>query len=293
MNLQSMEVELCKWILSGDLLSNEQSAVGSKSFSKLSLKRFSLENLNEVLQMDGMAGKQGLLALKLRLALHFSPREAVYWDTTRTESRMEIVREHLIDNHNLEQVSADTLARSVVKTLKDWQSSRQKVREHLDFLLEKQNYKCACCNIELTDEYKDKLGEKVQSGHIFDPYKPIYDIKNDFFYLDPEVDHIEPVSGFGLNNITNLQVLCRLCNQGKGDGLGFSIKKEHDNCYKELSDISWGHKAKMFYFRLEMDAFSCTECNSSTEELTIKPIREAGAFLLTNLKTVCVKCLAK
>ena len=292
MDLQIVEVELCKWLLSSNYvhIPDEKAKISNKSLSNIKLKRFSLENLSALLQVDKLNDRQLSTDIKLRLALHLAPKDAIQWDPTRTESRVEVIQNYLISNFEIKKDAAGDLSRIVVKTLKNWESTRRNVRDTLDEILQMQQFKCATCNILLTDEYREELGDKVRSGDRLDIFKPIYDAVNDYFHLEPEVDHIEPVSGFGLNHRENLQVLCRLCNFGKGDGLSFSLINEYKNCHKPLNEIKWGHRAKMFYYRLEMDNFECTVCGTTDMELTVRPTHRDSAFLLTTLATMCTSC---
>jgi len=217
---------------------------------------------------------------KLFLAAHLSPRKALNYDQTNPTPRYELIRSYLSDQFGFSEESVDQLSRSIHKLLDSWESDRAGVTSYRDRLLKSQDYTCASCKIE--------FGMTPKTATNQDPYKPY---KNRLAELtSPEVDHIRPVSTFGTNNYENLQVICRFCNFGKGDGLGIDSSKEIQFAGNQIEDIPWSHRSHMFYYVLERDNFQCTGCSAEHSELTIRPVRGKGGYLRSNLTTLCIDC---
>ncbi|MDT4850723.1 HNH endonuclease [compost metagenome] len=110
--------------------------------------------------------------------------------------------------------------------------------------------------------------------------------------MSPEVDHIMAVSKDGTNQSDNLQVLCALCNRGKGDGGGVRSTSELRYCHLPIEDVPRGHRMALLYYRLAMDKFTCTACGSKDKELTVRMDRSRGLVTLTNLRSICYACIA-
>ncbi|WP_263809154.1 HNH endonuclease [Salinibacter sp.] len=227
------------------------------------------------------SSKQRKFEAKLYLAAHLSPRAALQYDTTNPTPRYELIQEYLYEEYGLQGEEIETLSRRIQKLLDAWESDRDNVTNYRQRLLSEQDGKCASCNVELNSTPK--------TAQINDQYKPYLD-KPDR-RTSPEVDHISSVSTFGTNDYDNLQVLCRLCNHGKGKGLGVDPVKEIEHAGKTINYAPWSHRASMMYFVLERDNFTCKECSESEHELTVRPISESGGYLRSNLKTICVECL--
>lgn len=120
----------------------------------------------------------------------------------------------------------------------------------------RQNYRCALCGVSL--------------GKI----------------VHPHVDHIVPVARGGRSDISNLQLLCRKCNLGKSDLVGWIL---------DVPYLREGVTDRMRYCVLSRDSRRCRvpECGrtSRTTELRIVPkISEAqgGRLIFDNLETYCV-----
>jgi len=217
---------------------------------------------------------------KLFLAAHLSPREALNYDQTNPTPRHELIRSYLSDKFGFREESVDQLSRSIHKLLDAWESDRAGVTNYRDRLLKSQDNTCAACKIE--------FGATPETASNQDPYKPY---KNRLEELtSPEVDHVYSVSTFGTNNYENLQVLCRFCNFGKGDGLGIDSSKEIQYAGNQIEEVPWSHKSRMFYYVLERDGFQCTECFATDTELTVRPVRDEGGYLRSNLNTLCTDC---
>ncbi|WP_371683447.1 hypothetical protein [Solirubrobacter soli] len=88
----------------------------------------------------------------------------------------------------------------------------------------------------------------------------------------------------------NLQLLCRLCNAGKGDGLGMEVRHEAAFAGYSVERIPTAHLARLVYYVIDRDNRHCTQCDRDDLELTIRPIVDTGGVVRSNLRTVCVAC---
>ena len=130
--------------------------------------------------------------------------------------------------------------------------------------------------------------ERVLSRCTSDPYKPYFESPDEL--LTMEVDHREAVSGLGTNIVDNLQLLCRLCNAGKGDGLGVDVRQEARFAGTPILDVPRSHRARMLFAVIDRDDRKCTVCESAETELTVRPVVRDGAYVRSNLYTVCFDC---
>lgn len=105
-----------------------------------------------------------------------------------------------------------------------------------------------------------------------------------------EVDHVEAVSALGTNVVDNLQLLCRLCNRGKADGLGVDVRHEAKFAGTTIDMVPVSHRARMLYYVIVRDRSRCCACESGTDELTVRPIVPSGGYLRSNLRALCVDC---
>lgn len=221
--------------------------------------------------------------LRLKLALHLAPPSAISYSPTNPIPRWRLIQEHL--ERHLGRVGFDVefLAKEVAATLKSWQEDRQSVGQYKTALLRRDGDLCQSCYIEFGSSAATSLATN-------DPYKP-------YLGKDPSapmnratVDHIVPVSGFGSNDFDNLQLLCELCNQGKGSLDPPLLKHEFMYAAKPISEIPWWHRAKLLYFTLEAREFRCSVCDERSE-LTIRKVIEGGAIVSTNLTSKCYECI--
>ncbi len=264
-------------------------------YSQVNLRDYRLwavNNLSELLRLPGMQEPASRSELRLRVALHFSPPEAIEFSPERPESRNVLIEEYIRSHFSFPSDSVGKLARSVAVVLDNWDANRKPGlggRRHR--LLEKQGNRCNSCKLPLNDTDRINIEEDRSLEGTSDPFKPYFDGGGVEDSMRPVVDHIAVVSKDGTNLPDNLQVLCTLCNTGKGDSSGIRASKELEHSCREVNSIPRGHRMRMMYYRMQMDKFRCVTCNSDKNELTIRKVRVQGAFILTNLITVCYQCL--
>ncbi len=219
--------------------------------------------------------------VRLYLAAHFSPKSALDYDISSTLARFELIDDYLTNEIGFDSENTEPLSRSIASLLDAWEKGRDGiVTSHRDRLLSEQNNRCNHCHISFSQTPK--------SVEVQDPYKPYLPKVSQ--RMSPEVDHIEPVSSWGTNNLENLQVICRLCNHGKGDGLGVNPSREINNSPKNISNLEWSYISKMMYYVLEKHDSHCSSCGTNRKELTIRPIVEKGGFIQSNLEPLCSDC---
>jgi len=250
---------------------------------------YGLKHSKALLNSDTEYDDLMILESKLRLVMHYCPMEAFNIKSSDPGVRWKVIAKFLIDN-NLKKHSdlIEPLAREIAGVLDLWDISRKSVTAHRDELFKDQNRKCNHCHLEYPSNWKKGLDgfSKFEK----DPFKP-YTEPIDY---QPEVDHIEPVSSLGHNEKDNLHLLCRLCNQGKKEDFGIRARDEMEYAGKEISEIKKSFKWKMFYYVIKRANNKCEICKKEDKkELTIRKIRDDGAYIRTNLRAVCYDCISK
>jgi hypothetical protein len=222
-----------------------------------------------------------LFELRLRVALHFSPAHAIRYNRLNPRPRHILIREYLEQEFGRSGHIVEQLARDVARVLDDWEVSRNRVTGYLEGLLLAQRGRCRHCGVVLFPRPMTKADR--------DPYKPYVNAPDEL--LVAEVDHIDPVSGFGTNREENLQALCRLCNMGKGDGLGVSLRDEALYAAEPIEAIPLPHRARMFYYVVERCERNPRRSGGHAEdtEVTIRPIRISGGYVRSNLQAVAIE----
>lgn len=244
-------------------------------------REFAFERAASVVQAHQDERERRRFEMRLRLALHLSPVAAVTYDSRNPVPRWKLVREYLASKLGREGPECEALAREVAGVLDNWDRRRSQVTGHRAFLLNRDGPFCQNCRVE--------FGKAPQSLVSHDPYKPYYASPDEL--LSIEVDHIEPVSALGTNALANLQLLCRLCNAGKGDGLGMDIRQEALFAGCVIDNVPIAHRCRMFYAVVDRDHGLCVRCDTKSSELTVRPVITGGTYVRSNLFAVCVNCL--
>lgn len=242
-------------------------------------KQYALLRVSRFLKSNVESTDPQKLEFRLRLAAHLSPIEAIDFNSSSTSTRWELIYDFLSKEFGKVGEIIEELSRDVASVLDSWQSSRKKVSSYAHKLLLKQNNLCAHCHLDFS----------INKAGLTDEFKPYHLSLPEL--MKPEVDHIDPVSCLGDNAEDNLQVLCRICNAGKGDGMGFDVRRELDHAAKEVSHIKEIHRFRMLFYVIQRDMNECQKCHSKSNELTIRKIFERGGFLRSNFISVCYECL--
>ncbi len=287
--MKGIEAELYKWILSNRDIKNVPPVLGvDHCLDHRQVSRFAISMFADALKLSSQFDRSVEADLKLRLALHLCPADALNWDSTSPKTRVEVIADYIEGNFGYQQDSATELARVVAATLRAWETRRAKLANRTESILKRQDGRCSACHVVIDDSRI--LEEEKKTASQLDPYKPFSSAPGVRSWLAPQVDHKDPVSVFGTNDWSNLQVLCRLCNSGKGDGSSMSIKLEFDHCHSDIGAIKCSHRRRLLYCRIEMDDFRCTKCRSDSNELTVRKRFRDGCLALSNLVAVCYNC---
>jgi hypothetical protein len=254
-------------------------------------RSIALSYLSELFKLPEMESVARESELRLRVALHLSCPEAINYDFQRTEPRWALIKAHLDKHFDFNPDETEKISRLVATVLDDWDVGRRRGLEaRRGKLLERQNYRCMSCHLNFSDSLRIEAEEiRALSGQS-DRFKPYYDGNGVQDAMAPEVDHINVVSKDGTNQSDNLQILCALCNQGKGDNSGVRPSRELKYSHLPLHEIPRGHLMSLLYYRLRLDGSRCTVCNSRQNELTVRLTRTSGPVTLTNLHSICYEC---
>ena len=245
--------------------------------------QYALERAFELLQARGENLTTLRYETRLRLALHFAPSEALRYKRTNPTPRHRIIAEYLEVAFGRTPDVALAVAREVTRLLERWEEERVAVTGYLAALQLRDGPRCTNCHADLS------MPGEATSILTEDLYKPYCEDPDEYFRA--EVDHREAVSSFGRNRLDNLQILCRLCNLGKGRGLGLAVEREVRWSGTHISTIPIAHRCSMVYYVIARADNHCVDCGRTDTELTIRPIRAEGCFARTNLKSVCYDCI--
>lgn len=165
-------------------------------------------------------------------------------------------------------------------------------------VIKKGKQRCQLCGYEF--RYEDTKNARIKKlfsdeqyySERYDGLKPMSLKKNLRKYA---IDHIMPISSFGTNDISNLQLLCAQCNFGKDDYLTYSETRESSGfrqlMYIDKTELNSDHELMLFYAIIFRDkkCYNCKKGPNETE-LTISPINLPNFFIYDNLRAVCYDC---
>ena len=221
--------------------------------------------------------------LRLRLAMHLAPRSAIGYERRNSVPRWRLVRDHLVAVFERAPDETEGLAREIAVVLDSWEAQRTDVGHRRDYLIRRDGSRCGTCRVNF-------IGGPPYTLTSRDEYKPYFTSPDEL--LSIEVDHVEAISALGTNDLENLQLLCRLCNAGKADGLGVETRVEARHAGQPVGEVPVAHRARMLYYVIERDRRSCSLCGRKNDELTVRPLTADGGYLRSNLRAICVECVA-
>jgi hypothetical protein len=254
---------------------------------------FSIDDLSDFEDYLSKDKNHRIRAVILGLAVHFTPSQALaskFGNDPTTgpyDSDLEpymMIYEYLLSEFNADEKTARRVAEKLGKLWDDWIEDGRYV-SYEDAIKKKlrdeQGNQCKNCNVKLDDEEASIAYQQE------DHFKPIHE----FSYQQTaiELDHIEPLSQFGNSDITNLQLLCRFCNQGKGNRIHVPISNQIEYAHAEISEIPESHRREMFY-AVSGNTEACQMCGTISKELTLQLKNPEGCYVVSNLETVCVDC---
>jgi 5-methylcytosine-specific restriction endonuclease McrA len=233
-------------------------------------------------------------ATRLRLAMSLAPRAAIDHRSTDRTSRRDKVFAHLQNTLGLGEQESEILASVITRTLESWLTPREHVNRFKEALRRRDGNYCRACGLNFS-RLEDNRSVQLKD-----------EFKRHWSHLDrfgrSTVDHKQPVSKFGTNDLSNLQLLCFWCNQGKADESPPLLKHELHHCglfpraddTGALTPQELAHLSKLFYWTLKRSSFACAQCSSVASEeveLTIRLVSSHGLFVLSNLTARCFGCV--
>ena len=257
------------------------------------ISEFSSEDLTQFEDFLGIDANHKTRDVILGLMAHFTPEQALAEQneeearTSRFETETEpyvMIEEYLIEEFEIEDRLAKNFSQQLGKLWGDWFTEGRYI-SYSDKITKKlrkdQQQRCANCHVKLEDE------EGCKSYQEEDEFKPIHRFSEQ--QTEAELDHVEPLSQFGANDLRNLQVLCRFCNRGKSNSKHIPVLNQLDRAVGSVEDISQGYRRRVF-FAVTAEYDSCQSCGSRNTELTIQMKNQDGCYIVSNLEPICVDC---
>lgn len=242
------------------------------------------------LKMDGELNDHVDQYVRLRVALSLCPTSALVHRKSERASRAEKIRDHMVLHQLVDAEDAERLATIVDRVVDNWLTARINVAGFKTALISRDGPLCNACHVDLDQPAAAALSVVRQ-----DPYKLTWAQPEKAIYAT--VDHRVPVSKFGTNDISNLELLCRYCNEGKDDGSPLLLKHEVElaaalPCLSvEAAQGLVSKSAHLVYRVLKRDAFSCSVCGGASSELTVRKACNDGLAVMSNLRSTCYGCL--
>jgi hypothetical protein len=262
------------------------------------IEQIEADDLIFYLEYLGGQERQWKREVLLRLALHFTPKQALaryrdedhdYTDYHSDKEPYQMIIQYIENNCNFSESESKKVGEIFGGLWYAWVEERKNInkkkRKALKSKLKReQNNRCNNCGVKLGDE-KNSAAYNEE-----DHFKPIHEFVHP--QMDGELDHKEPVSQFGQNDSGNFQLLCRFCNQGKKDDIAISIDDRLSIATKDPSDVDSSLRRSLFY-EVTSDCSECTQCGNqiAETELTIQMKSSSGCLTTSSLQAVCVDCL--
>lgn len=210
------------------------------------------------------------------VATQLAPRAAIDYTAATPTARWRIVAEYLDERFAVHSEECEQIARLIAATLDAADARRRQEHVRATESVER----CAICRLSFRHE-----SASVQSR---DPFKPIWLAEEEL--TRPELDHIVPISGLGRHTSSNFQVICRACNQAKGDGLELDPGAEIRYAGVPLADVPRIHLFRMLQWLIVAHGGECAVCGSGDGELTMRPVHDDAPLARATMQLRCYEC---
>ncbi|MFU1545096.1 HNH endonuclease [Aeromonas veronii] len=209
------------------------------------------------------------------------------WEVMRSGPRFDAIYKIVTETTNIKNEAALILAQKINCFLSNKLNINRKVKlsnSVRNRLIEKTNRCCHICGRRFSIEeimcFLDGNPQSARHSQIFeDRLKPIYSYKHGWSIA---LDHINPISGSGIDDEDNLALACHYCNSMKKDYI--SIFDMSNRSLYASSNISW----KIHATRL-ISTSCCITCGrgNSETELTVSRFSKYALNTLENFYVTC------